>query len=219
MSKAERNENEDIFYNDWVACLCAHYLYTQEQGDAANALGLRRVLIEAGVSEAYIDSLVLPMSPSAETDMAAITELTETAELFDAEVSPMVEPEVVVEPVADLPPIEKVRPIAEPEMIAAPAVEETPSIEIAAVPEILDTVAETESIGLPLELPAALVENTFIVAAEPVAVVEMLPEPVTVVAELTPTPSVDPELTPDYPSGAKPKRGKRPPPLPQPTLF
>ncbi|MHB8626036.1 MAG: hypothetical protein ACYDBJ_04070 [Aggregatilineales bacterium] len=51
------NENPDIFREDWLACLCAHYLHTLRMGDLSNAAGLRRVLIEAGIDETDIDTI------------------------------------------------------------------------------------------------------------------------------------------------------------------
>jgi len=56
------NEQPDIFREDWLACLRAHYLYTLRAGDLNNAEGLRRVLIEAGINEADIEAMA-PQQP------------------------------------------------------------------------------------------------------------------------------------------------------------
>ena len=74
---SDTNTNEDIFYNDWVACLSAHYLYTLTQGDTANALSLRRVLLEAGASEAYIDDLAASWTPPVNNPVIDLPEAVE----------------------------------------------------------------------------------------------------------------------------------------------
>ena len=89
---SDTNTNEDIFYNDWVACLSAHYLYTLTQGDTANALSLRRVLLEAGASEAYIDDLAASWTPPC---INPVIELPEAVEAI-APPAGVVETEVIV---------------------------------------------------------------------------------------------------------------------------
>ena len=88
---SDTNTNEDIFYNDWVACLSAHYLYTLTQGDTANALGLRRVLLEAGASEAYIDDLAASWTPPVNNPVIAMPEGMEAIALLAS----VVETEVI----------------------------------------------------------------------------------------------------------------------------
>ena len=75
----------------------------------ANALGLRRVLLEAGVSEAYIDSLALPTPPSAEPEAATITESE-----APPPVESMMTAAVVDLPSAEAPPVDPILTELEP---------------------------------------------------------------------------------------------------------
>ena len=136
---AETNENDDIFYDDWVACLSAHYLYTLATGETANALGLRRVLLEAGVTETFIDGLGSGVLPT-EGD---VNEMPESADYVEA--GPASDAQPVSVPVAEsgahsepmmFDPIPPEAPRAEP--YAAPPLFETIGFEL----PVMDTAAE-----------------------------------------------------------------------------
>lgn len=46
-----------IFFDDWQACLRAHYIYVIRTGDTITEPSLRAVLLQSGVSEEEIAAL------------------------------------------------------------------------------------------------------------------------------------------------------------------
>ena len=49
------NRHRSIFFDEWRACLKAHYLYVVQNQDTVTEPSLRNVLIEAGVTEQEIE--------------------------------------------------------------------------------------------------------------------------------------------------------------------
>ena len=49
--------DKGIFFDEWRACLHAHYMYVVRSGDTVTEPTLRRVLIHAGLDEAELDAM------------------------------------------------------------------------------------------------------------------------------------------------------------------
>lgn len=160
--QSESSTDRGIFYDDWVSCLSAHYLHTLAEGDRANAQGLRRVLLEAGVSEGFIDALRLPDLPPEAVEIV-LPEVTIAAPMAEADIS---EGFIDVLHLPDLPPaaVEPVPPeaaiaesVAEVETSTLPASPEPPPDLFAAQPEMP---APDAPLPEPVMIPAAAPELT-----------------------------------------------------------
>lgn len=52
-------EGRSVFYEDWRACLRAHYLHVIRTGDRVTEPTLRQVLLRVGFSEAEIKEMAI----------------------------------------------------------------------------------------------------------------------------------------------------------------
>jgi hypothetical protein len=81
------SDNPSIFFDEWQACLHAHYIYVIRTGDTVTEPTLREVLLHSGLSEKELralqdEALALgPLDPGGEAAAESVGESAD--ELYD----------------------------------------------------------------------------------------------------------------------------------------